>query len=757
VAKAVIFDKTPPLRDMEIIEPYPLDNSWKEGIIKNESVGYGDNLTVQEETDPFTVQSKMGSKSVKGPIVNLDGTGNVNGVYPPDTDGDVGPDHYVQMINLSFAIYDKTGNKLYGPVANSTLWSNFPGPWQGTNDGDPILVYDDMADRWVASQFAVWTSNNKFYELIAVSETGDPLGSWYRYAFEFDDFPDYPKLAVWHDGYYATFHMFSSDLTQFLGTAFVAFEREKMLTGDPDAQMVYYGEYGSLFGYQPADADGDAPPEDAAGLFMGINFFGNQNLEIRKMVIDWDNPSNSTFSLEASLDTPAFNNSNDGIQQPGTSTLLAPFNNNLMYRVPYRNYGGYQAMAANHTVKVGSIAGIRWYEVRNDGSGWYMYQNGTYKPDNHHRWMGSIALGADGSIALGYSVSSSTVYPSIRYTGRTPEATLGEMDIEEVEVIAGLSSQSGINRWGDYASMTADPVQEGVYWFTTEYMKSNGWATRIAAFDFEELQPPVVFAGEDDTICENSLFVANASGLYFSSVEWESTGDGTFQNPNILDAKYLRGNGDILNGGVTLILTGYGYEAGMEMTDSVYVTIVGEPEAFAGNDTTIHFNNNLYLITASAQNYASVEWTTAGDGYFFDPTVLNTSYMAGSQDVANGQVELTLRAYPQAPCEDDDTDKVKVFIDPTVGVDASIIAESPVQVLPNPNNGIFSLIFTEAQAGTHTILVSDLNGSAVYRNTIHASGNQNLEIDLTGHPAGIYVMEVNGPEIKFTGRILKNQ
>ena len=148
---------------------------------------------------------------------------------PPDTDGDVGLNHYFQMINLSFAIWDKQGNLLYGPVDNSTLWNGFIGPWTGTNDGDPIVLYDEAADRWMASQFAINTSNGTYWQLVAVSATSDPLGSYNRYAFQMPAFNDYPKLSVWTDGYYATFNMFGS----YTRVGVAAFERDAMLAGEP--------------------------------------------------------------------------------------------------------------------------------------------------------------------------------------------------------------------------------------------------------------------------------------------------------------------------------------------------------------------------------------------------------------------------------------------------------------------------------------------------------------------------------------------
>ncbi len=752
VEKAAIFDKSPPLRDMPQISPSTVDNSWKEGIIENGVIDFENSQNKNAITDPSSIQSEMGILTGKGPIVNVEGTGNVNGVYPPDTDGDVSPDHYMQMINLSFAIYDKNGTKLYGPVANSTLWSGFPGPWSGTNDGDPIILYDEMADRWVASQFAVWTSNNKYYELIAVSETSDPLGSWYRYAFEFDDFPDYPKLSVWPDGYYATFHMFSSSLN-YLGGAFVAFEREKMLIGDPDAQMIYYGEYSSRWGYLPADVDGDPPPAGTPCYFAGINFSGNQNMLIYEFNADWDNTSNSSLVLIDNLNTDSFSTGINGISQPGTSNKLDEFVNRLMFRLPYRNFGSYSALVANHTVNSSGVAGIRWYELRDEGSGWDIYQQGTYSPDNEHRWMGSIAMGADGSIALGYSVSSSSTYPSIRYTGRTPNAPLGEMDIQEIEIVSGGSSQTGIQRWGDYSCMSVDPSEEGVFWFTTEYMKPNGWGTRICSFDFNDLLPPTANAGDDETICSNSLFEAQATAQYYSSVQWETSGDGIFQNANTLNAKYLRGDGDIENGGVTLTLTTYGFQAGWEATDDVYVTIIDEPNANAGNDTTIHFNQVLAL-NASADNASSVEWSTSGDGAFDDETSLTAVYTPGSDDISNGEVELTLTAYAIAPCEDEDTDKIDVVIDPTVGIIPFTDDKLSLEVVPNPSDGNFSVVVEGNSEGLISIKIRDLAGTVIYENKNTAPSLSNESIDLSSLPKGIYLMEVSSGTKKITEKVV---
>ena len=737
VDKAAFFDKTPPLKDMPVIAPSKIDNGWKNGIIENETVNmqFGNNDHVV--TDPNSVQSENGSKKTMGPIINAEGTGNVNGVYPPDTDGDVGPDHYFQMINLSFAIYDKDGTKLYGPVANSTLWSGFPGPWAATNDGDPIILYDELADRWVASQFAVSTSNNKYYELIAVSESGDPLGAYYRYAFEFNDFPDYPKLGVWHNGYYATFHMFSGN---FQGTAFVAFERDKMLIGDPDAQMVYYGEYQNRFGFLPADIDGEGPTDDLPCYFAGIYFGGSQDLEILEMNVDWNDPGNTTFGSVQFLDTDAFNSNINGIPQPGTGTKLDDFASVLNFRLPFRTFEGYNVMLATHPVRVGTKSGIRWYELRDEGAGWYFYQQGTYSPDDNFRWLPSIAMSSNGNIAIGYNVASSTVYPSIRYAGRTPDAPLGEMNIQEVEVKSGGSSQSGINRWGDYACMSADPVVDSVFWFTTEYMKGSGWGTHITSFDFSPLQEPTANAGEDVTLCENQLFEANATATSQLGVEWETSGDGIFQNPTLLNTKYLRGNGDLENGSVTLTLTAYGFQPDWFATDEVVLTFAYEPEAMAGDDMTVVAGD--VQLEGMAENAASVEWSTQGDGSFNNTGILDPVYSPGTNDLNTGSVTLTLTAFAGDPCGEDDSDNITITFGTTTGMALLKSDDNALRVIPNPSQGQFRVEFNMENAGDFTLRIKNLTGAELYSETEVAEGLVQKSLDLSDWQKGTYLLEL---------------
>ncbi|HSG68353.1 MAG TPA: GEVED domain-containing protein, partial [Bacteroidales bacterium] len=401
------------------------------------------------------------------------------------------PNHYFQMVNLAFEIFDKNGNSLYGPADNITLWNGFSGPWSSTNDGDPIVLYDEYADRWIASQFALPNyPSGPFYELIAVSETGDPTGAWYRYAYAFDNMPDYPKFGVWPDGYYFTINQFAPPRLSFAGAGVCVVDRDAMLTGDPNAELVFFNlpNEGSLL---PADADGDAPPAGSPN-YLATLYTGS--VKIFEVDMDWANTGNSTISSGFFIGISPFSYSSIIINQPGTSQTLDALSTRLMYRLQYRNFGSYEVMLTNHTVNVGNgQAGVRWYEFRNDGSGWELYQEGTFAPnDGDDRWMGSVAMNGNGDIAVGYSVSSTNTYPSIRIAGQTAaNSGTGVLDVAETSIKEGSASQTGVNRWGDYSMMSVDPVDDATFWYTTEY--SNGgwnWRTQIASFNYGPTPPP---------------------------------------------------------------------------------------------------------------------------------------------------------------------------------------------------------------------------------------------------------------------------
>jgi hypothetical protein len=446
------------------------------------------------------VQTSVTPLAVPNTLLNFDGVGagfsGPAGTFtvasaPPDTNGDIGPNHYVQTVNTDFAIFNKTtGAPVFGPVPINTLWNGFGGGCQTNNDGDPTVVYDPMADRWVVSQFSV--SSTPYTQCVAVSQTPDPTGAYHRYAFAYGntDFTDYPKIGVWPDAYYTTFNVFANGST-FSGAKVCAYDRTKMLAGQAATQQCFNTD-ATWGGLLPADLDGARQPP--AGSPEYVIAFGPNELGVWKFHVDWTTPANSTFAGPTLLAVAAFTDAcNDGtcIPQSGTSQQLDSLADRLMYRLAYRNFGTHEAMVVNHSVTAGSSVGVRWYELRTDAShNVSVFQQGTYAPDANYRWMGSLAMDQSGNMALGFSISSSSLHPEIHYTGRLAADPAGQMTQGEGTIVAGAGSQSGtrgLTRWGDYSMMSVDPTDDCTFWYTTEYIPAVGefnWKTRIGSFKF---------------------------------------------------------------------------------------------------------------------------------------------------------------------------------------------------------------------------------------------------------------------------------
>ncbi|CAG0937081.1 Xanthomonalisin [Thermoflexales bacterium] len=497
VGDPVVPDVSPPLRDIPVpqIRAVPDSEVREMGVPGETESGVGPADDRAQGVDPV-VQSEFGSAErdsarieAPSPSVNFDGLTNIDGVYPPDTNGEVGPNHYVQWVNLHFQIFNKSGVSVYGPAAGNAIWSGFGGPCETRNDGDPIVLYDQLADRWVMTQF---TAANPYGECVAISTTGDPTGSYYRYFFQFSTsiFYDYPKLGVWTDGYYLSDNRFGT--VSFQGASAIALERDKMLLGQAARYVEFKTStsYGTLL---PADLDGSTlPPTGSPAFFAEI---GSTALRLWKFKVDWANTANSTFTGPTNMTVAAYNqlcsSTRSCIPQPGTTVKVDGIGDRLMHRLAYRNFGTHESLVVSHNVNAassGTKAGVRWYEVRNPNGTPTIYQQGTYSPDSDHRWMGSLAMDRDGNIALGYSVSSASTYPSIRYTGRLASDPLGTLPQGETNAITGSGSQTGSgSRWGDYSAMSVDPVDDCTFWYTTEYFATTGtapWRTRIVAFKF---------------------------------------------------------------------------------------------------------------------------------------------------------------------------------------------------------------------------------------------------------------------------------
>ena len=422
-------------------------------------------------------------------------------VAPPDTTGDLGPNHYVQWVNLRYSIYtvirdasnNITGfNLSVGPLNGNAIFQGLTGSRCATdNDGDPLVQYDQAADRWVLTQFAV--SKSPYLQCVAVSKTSDPTGGYWLYEYSFGtDFNDFPKMGIWNDTYVITYNIFKRGRT-FGGNAVCAYERNKMLTGAVARQICSRTStsYASLL---PADVEGSANP--AAGAAVPLLSISTTALLSWKYAVNWTAGTATLTGPATVAGVTAFSRACSGgtcIPQPGTTNKLDSLGDRLNYRLSYRNFGTYESLLVNHAVAANGGTGIRWYELRNATGTPTVHQQGTYSPDSgNYRWMGSAAMDKTGGIAIGYNISNATnITPSIRYAFRAPSDALGTLG-GETGIFTGPGSQTGtLARWGDYSMMSVDPVDGCTMVYTTEYIPSNGsfnWSTYISSFKLSTCQ-----------------------------------------------------------------------------------------------------------------------------------------------------------------------------------------------------------------------------------------------------------------------------
>jgi hypothetical protein len=492
VTRSVNNDVSPPLRDMTDTHARP---GW--------SATHAPHRVQQARGITAAPPSATTGVNAPATTVNVDGVGNgftgpagtfsVNAA-PPDTNGAVGPNDFVQIVNTDYAVFNKSGTAIFGPVAINTLWSGFGGLCQTDNDGDPTVSYDRLADRWVIQQFAVTGAdgvNTPFLECLAVSTTGDPTGSFNRYSFSYANFPDYPKLSVWPDAYYLTVNQFDSTGSTFLGSNAAALDRTAMLAGQP-ATSVSFNAPTTVSSLLASNFEGaTAPPAGEPNFVVSLGASAN-TLAAFQFHVDFTTPANSTFTGPTNLAVNAFtlpcNGGGTCIPQSGTSQQLDSLGDRLMFHLDYRNFGDHQSLVVSHSVVSGSSVGVRWYELRISSNTISVFQQGTYAPDATFRWMPSAAIDQSGDIALGFSASSSSLHPGIRYTGRLPTDPAGTMGQGEATVVTGAGSQTGnLTRWGDYSALSVDPADDCTFWYTNQYIPSNGsfnWRTRIGSFKF---------------------------------------------------------------------------------------------------------------------------------------------------------------------------------------------------------------------------------------------------------------------------------
>jgi hypothetical protein len=537
-SQAVAFDVSKPLKE--------LAKGRKAPVVDKAALSYGpDGIDFEPAASSLrsarpavaAAPSAVGGQqalAIPSPIANFEGLSNQDNfnvfgfrVNPPDPNGEVGPNHYVEMINLVFGVYSKTGTLLLGPVDTGTLWSGFAVPDCTDPSGDPIVVYDQATDRWFLTQFTTRGFADPtlpFYNCVAVSQTGDPTGAYFRYAFitqpDVDGgyfFPDYPKYGIWRDTLIMTTRDFGS--VDGYGISVYGLEKNKMVDGNPAARAVQFFLDSDVVplnligdGLLPPDTDGkqkaknDVPAPIVGTQDDGAGYGGTFDaLNIWDFDVKWHSTPTASLVLKTQLPVAPFDSifpcaptSRDCLPQPGITNPaqyldILSYRQRPIWRLAYRNFKDYEVLVTNQSVEdPAGAGGTRWYEIRRVGGTYSVYQQGTVTGgDGVHRWMGSIAQDKKGNMALGYSVvNGTTVFPGIRYTGRLAGDPLGTMPQGEGTIINGSGVQTTTNsRWGDYTAMTVDPVDDCTFWYVNEYYTAAGqasspagWQTRIASF-----------------------------------------------------------------------------------------------------------------------------------------------------------------------------------------------------------------------------------------------------------------------------------
>jgi hypothetical protein len=533
------FDVSKPLRELAKTAKPPKRISLRPEL--------GPRVTDRGHSRDGAVQDVAAPPTIGAPLTSFEGLSNQDNfnafgarVNPPDPVGDVGPSHYVEMVNLVFGVYDKQGNRLLGPTPLGALWDDFAIEDCTDLSGDPIVLYDQTEDRWILSQFTTRgldpeTPTAPFYNCVAVSKTGDPTGEYFRYAYitQADPdggffFPDYPKYGVWSNSYLLTSRDFGTE--DGYGISVYALEKRRMIAGSPAARAVQFFLDSEVVdisligdGLLPADLDGQRRPQptDAAAPIVGTQDDGgpygaaSDALNVWELTVRWRSDPSASLELAAQLPVAEFDSifpcgvvpsttpgtpatSRDCLPQPGITDGsrfldILSYRQRPTWRLAYRNFGTHEAMVTNQSVEARpGVAGARWYELRRTNGVYSVHQQGTYAPDDGvHRWMGSAAMDRRGGVGLGYSVVNGTnVFPGIRYTGRLSSDPLGEMTLGEGSIIEGTGVQTTTNsRWGDYTSLNVDPTDDCTFWYVNEYYTAAGqasspagWQTRIASF-----------------------------------------------------------------------------------------------------------------------------------------------------------------------------------------------------------------------------------------------------------------------------------
>jgi len=449
-------------------------------------------------------QKAQGARPAASAVESFDGLGAgfqgpqgpAAGRNPSDNSLAAGPDHLVEIVNSRMAIFSKKGDVLYGAVPTNTIFKGFGGPCEERNNGDAVVRYDQLADRWlfvmpIFNRIA-GRPDEPYSMCYALSEGPDPMGSYYRYEFRRKLFPDYPRPAIWTDGYYVP----SSTGDNVIQKHACVADRATMLKGrDATEQCIVVEGVNFL---NNADLDGqNLPPTGAPNILMAAG--GSQLRQILEddaiyawqFHVSWSDPSKTGLTGPVKIPVAPYHYLCDGqltqcVPQPGTAVRLDAQGDKIMQRLVYRNFGDRESIVAVHSVNTaGGGGGVRWYEFRlNAQRDPALYQQGTYAPDEFYRWMGSPAMDRAGNLAIGYSFGGAPNFAGQRFAARLAGDPLGQLTLHESTLAEGAAAQTYGNRWEDYATTAMDPSDDCTFWYVGDYYKAGAatYSTRIGAF-----------------------------------------------------------------------------------------------------------------------------------------------------------------------------------------------------------------------------------------------------------------------------------
>jgi hypothetical protein len=420
---------------------------------------------------------------------------------PSDDSLGVGLNEIVQIVNSRMAIYSKqgaryaeTGNVLFGPVITNTLFAGFGGPCEKLISGDAVVRYDQLANRWLfvlpIFRRPPDQPDAPYAMCYAVSTSPDPMGSYYRYQFNRPLFPDYPRPAVWSDGYYLPTSTGDTVIQKHVCAA----DRSKMLQGQPATEQCVVIDGVNFLNC--ADIDGlRMPPAGMPNIVMAAagtqlhDQFEDDGIYAYKLSVNWNDPAKTHIDGPEKMIVAPYHYLCNGqlsrcVPQPNTEVRLDSQGDKLMQRLVYRNFGRYQSIVASHSVDTRAGGGVRWYEFRIDkGGSSRLLQQGTYAPDGNFRWLPSIAMDRKGDIGIGYSFGDSTIYPGQRFAARLAGDAPGQMTLHESVTAEGQASQTNTLRWEDFTTLDIDPSDDCTFWYVGDYLKAGAenYSSRIAA------------------------------------------------------------------------------------------------------------------------------------------------------------------------------------------------------------------------------------------------------------------------------------